>query len=340
MALTLADLARQSKQPLQKYILQNLLRYSDLMALVPFFDTDTLTSIVVRWKSLPSVGYRRIGGGYSESTGTTEQVSEGVYGLGGDILFDKVFELVKNTIEDPKKTQTNMKIKAVAYEFNNLFVNGDHAVNVDMPEGVNKRVAAYLPGRQSISIGSALDVTASTANENKFIDYLHALVDLAGLRGAPMVYGKGASRGYKKGALLMNRDTYLGVEKVLRRLSLLDTTQDNYGRTFDMFANVPLVDVGLKGDQSTELIANSYGGGSNETRIYAVRFAEQEGDDGMAAIQLNTPEAYDPVAAGETPPSNSGPQKALRIDWWVGLAGWGSYYAARLTGVKDPTAWT
>jgi hypothetical protein len=241
-----------------------------------------------------------------------------------------------------------MKIKAIAYEFNNLFVNGDHAVNVDMPEGVNKRIAAYLPTRQSLATPSAAyDVTVDAAHEHKFIDLLHALIDLAGLRGAPMVYprssganGKGAARGYKQGALLMNRDTYLGVEKVLRRLGLLDTTQDNFGRTFDTFADVPLVDVGLKGDQSTELIANSYGAGTNETRVYAVRLAEQEGDDGLAAIQLNTPEAYDPVAAGETPPSNSGPQKALRIDWWVGLAGWGSSYAARLTGVKDPTQWT
>ncbi len=86
MAVTLADLARQEKTPLKKYLLTNLLRYSDLMALVPFKDVNALTSIVVRWKSLPSVGYRKVGGGYTESTGTTEQVSEGVYALGKGCL--------------------------------------------------------------------------------------------------------------------------------------------------------------------------------------------------------------------------------------------------------------
>ncbi len=86
MAVTLADLARQEKTPLKKYVIKNLLRYSDLMALVPFKDVGSLTSVVVRWKSLPSVGYRKVGGGYTESTGSTEQVSEGVYAMGKGCL--------------------------------------------------------------------------------------------------------------------------------------------------------------------------------------------------------------------------------------------------------------
>ncbi len=344
MALTLNDLTRQSKLPLQKFMLQNLLRDSPLRDLIPFYNVDTLSSIVVRWSTLPSVGHRKIGGGYTESTGRTDQISEGVYALGGDILFDRVFDFLGNTIEDPKKTQTKMKIKAIEYQFKQDMINGDHAVDVDGPEGLNKRIASYLPARQTISATASTDVTASAANARQFIGYLEALIDLAGLRAAPnattLIGKQRKSLGFKSGALLMNRDTYLGVGRALRLAGVLDQTQDSQDRIIRTFQGVPLVDVGLRADQSTEIIANNYGPGADETRIYCVRFAQEEGDDGFAAIQLNEPDMYDPVAAGETAPSNSGPQKSLRIDWWVGFCGWGSYYASRLTGIQDPSTWT
>lgn len=338
MALTLADLSKQEVQPLKKFVLENLLRYSDLMSLIPMKKVDSLSSIVVRWKTLPSVDYRQINGTYTESTGTNEQITEGVYALGGEIKFDRIFDMVNNTIEDPKKTQTQMKVRALAYQFNDNLINGDHVSDVDAPEGLNKRIASYLPSRQSISVGTALDVTASSANMHTFIDSLHALIDLAGLRKAPMVKPKrGDKQPAREGAILMNRDAYLGVGRVLRRLGLLQVTQDAYGREFESFDGIPLIDVGLKSDQSTEVILNTYGASSNETRIFAVRFG---GDDGFTGIQLNTPDAYDPIKAGEGAGNTTGPQKLLRIDWVYGFAGYGSYYASRITGVKSAASWT
>lgn len=252
--------------------------------------------------------------------------------------FDRVFDLVKNTIEDPKKTQTEMKARAIAYKFNDILINGDHVTDANAPEGLNKRIVSYLPTRQSISIGTAFDVTASAANEHKLIDYLHDAIDLAGLRKAPMVKVKrGDKQPAKTGALLMNRAMYLGVGKVLRRLALLQTTQDSYGREFDSFDGVPMIDVGLKDDQVTEIITNTYGASSNETRVFAVRFGS---DDGFTGIQLNTPAAYDPIKAGEGAGNTTGPQKLLRIDWWSGFAGYGSYYASRITGILTPASWT
>ena len=339
MAVTIADLARQEVQPLKKGILMNLLRYSDLLSVFPFEKEDSLSNIVVRWKTLPQTAFRQIGGTYVEGTGSTEQITEGLYALGGEIKYDRVFEMVKNTIEDPKVTQTKMKVKSIAYTFNDYVVNGDHVNDVNGYEGLNKRIASYLPSRQSLSIGAAYDCTADAAHEQKLIDYLHDLVDRAGLRKSSMVKfgGKGTNPSGPTGALLMNRDAFLGIVRVLRRLALLDTTQDNYGREFSAFDGVPMIDVGLKADQSTEIITNTYGASANETRIFAVRFGL---DDGLTGVQLNTPDPYDPIAAGEGAGNTTGPQKLLRIDWWVGLAGFGSYYAARLTGVKDPTAWT
>ena len=252
--------------------------------------------------------------------------------------YDRVFEMVDNVVEDIKKTQTNMKLRSMAYAFNDEFINGDHATNVDSPEGLNKRIASYLPSRQSLSIGTAFDVTLNVASEHKLIDYIHDLMDRAGLRDAPMVQvKKGDKQPARTGALLMNRDMYLGFGRVARRAGVLMTTQDSWGRLFDSFAGVPIIDVGLKPDKSTEIITNTYGGSSNETRIFAVRFGEE---DGLTGIQLNSLDAYDPIAAGEGAGNVTGPQRLLRIDWWHGYAGYGSYYASRLTGVLTPVSWT
>lgn len=337
MALTLADYARQEVQPLKKYILENFLRYSDLMSLIPMKKVESLSVIVTRINTLPTVGTRKVNGSYTEGTGSLEQVTEGVYALGGEIKYDRVFDLVKNTIEDPAKTHTEMKVKALAFAFNDNLINGDHAVNVDAPEGLNKRLASYLPSRQSLSIGSAFDVTASAANMHKFIDYMHDGMSKAGLRKAPMIRPKrGDKQPAKTGAILMNEATYLGVGRVLRRLGLLQTTQDAYGREFESFDGVPLIDVGLKGDKSTEIITNTYGAASNETRIFFVRF----GDDAFTGMQLNEPTPYDPIKAGEGAGNVTGPQKLKRIDWWYGFSGMESYYASRITGILAPASWT
>lgn len=331
----------QETSPLKKYVLMNLLRYCDLMRLVPFEKVTSLTSITTRWNTIPDVAFRKIGGTYSESTGTLEQVSEGVYGLGGEVKVDRVYQFIKNVIKDPEQTAIEQKTRSIGFKFNDVLINGDHATDVDSPEGLNKRIASYLPSRQSIATATAaFDVTASNANMNTFIDKMHELVDLAGLRSAPTVMvKKGDKQPAKTGAILMNRNAYLGFGKVLRRVSpaLLQTTQDSYGRIFESFAGVPLVDAGLKADKSTEIIGNTYGASSNETRIFAVRFGS---DDGFTGIQLNGPEPYDPIKAGEGAGNTSGPQKLKRIDWWMGFAGEGSYYAARLTGVLSPASWT
>lgn len=337
MAMTLADYSKVEVQPLKKYILENLLRFSDLMSLIPMKKVESLSVVVTRWNALPSVDYRRINGTYAESTGTLEQISEGIYALGGEIKHDRVFNLVKNHIEDPTKVHTEMKLRALAFEFNNNLINGDHATDVDQPEGLNKRIASYLPSRQSLSIGTALDITASSANMHKLVDYFHDAIDLAGLRSAPMIKPKrGDKQPAKSGAILMNRAMYLGVGKVLRRLGLLDTTQDAYGRLFTSFAGIPMIDVGLKADKSTEIITNTYGASSNETRVFFVRF----GDDAFTGMQLNTPVPYDPIKEGEGAGNTTGPQKIKRIDWWYGFAGNESYYASRITGILAPGSWT
>ena len=324
MAVTIADLAKQSKDPLQASVLENLLRYSDLLNLLPFENVTALTSVVVRWATLPRADFRKLNAGYTEGSGQTEQIEEGIKIMGGDVDIDRMFDRVTNVIQPVATTQTLMKLKAMAYNFNYYFIAGSPTVDANGFYGIDYRVST-LPSRQKFALGTAgtpFDVTSSTANEHKFLDGLHKLNKVVG----------GAD------AYFMNEAMWLGVSGVLRRLGLLDTTKDSYDREFVSFMGAPLIDIGLKADQTTEIITDTQDpgdGGDDTTSIYAVKFGS---DEGLTGIQLNDLEAY--WVGGDNHELEDKPVRRLRIDWGVGLAGFGSYYAAQMYNIEPAGSWT
>jgi hypothetical protein len=324
MATTLNDVAKQTRDPLRKGVIMSILRYSDVLGLLPFENVDALESIAVRWGTLPTAGFRKLNAGYTEGSGDTEQVPEGVFVLGGDVDIDRVLARVKNVIEDPAVTQTKMKTKAVGYTFNNYFINGSPTLDADGFHGLEHRVG-QLDSRQKHCIGTQgtpFDVTASAANEHKFLDGIAKLSALVG----------GAD------AYFCNFNMRLGYAAVLRRVGLLDTTKDQFDREVYTYAGAPIIDVGLQRDQATEIITDTEDpgdGGADTTSIYAVKFGT---DDGLIGIQLNELEAY--WVGGEDHELESKPVKRLRIDWAVGLAGFGKYYAARMYNLKPASGWT
>ena len=319
MALTLADIAKVEREPLRKGVMMNLLRFSDILGVLPFENVNSLSNIVVRWKTLPSVEWRKLNAGYSESTGTYEQIAENLYILGGDVDIDTTFKKIKNLIEDPEVSQTRMKLKAAAYEFNDAFINGSQLTEEDQFNGLAYRVSK-MPTRQLIyadasgdGTGASLKVMADSTNQNLFVD----AVDEA------MAYVEGGAD-----ALFMNEKTKRLFSSVLRRLGLFDTSQDQFGREVPVYKGARLVDVGLQADKATENITNTEteSSGDDSTSIYAVHF---EVGEGLIGIQLEPLDAY--VVADEL---ESKPSKRIRIDWHVGLANWGDYSICRLCGFK------
>jgi len=316
--ITLADIQKQSKEPMQKGFITDRLRYSDLIKMVPFETVEGLNVGGTRWQTLPGAGFRKIGGGYTESTGNVEDVVETLAALGGDVKVDRLAEKV-NSIETTLVTNMKMKAKAVSFTFNDNFINGDHGVDPDAFEGIKKRVS-NMPARQTIdlaSAGYALKVKASTANENTFLDALHEAVKVV----------DGATH------LIMNEDTWIQFGSVLRNLGLSYNVLALYDKVWENFRGVPLVDIGLTADKSTEIISSAEDpgdGGNDSTSIYAVRM---DTDDGLRAIQLKGtgPDVYDPLNGGEM---ESGPQLLRRIDWAVGLYNLSQYSICRVKGFK------
>lgn len=333
MAYTLAQLAKIETQVLRKAIITNLLRYAKVMEVLPFENVSSLSSVAVRYRTLPTgITFRKVNEGYTEATdGDLEQVWESVYGFGGELKFDRVFEKLKNTIVDPKVLQTQMKLKRLGFEFNDYFINGDHATEPDGFEGLKKRVAG-MPSRQTVYFapagGAALDVTASVANARAFLD-----------KWEECWY---KTQGGNVSAVFMNEFMYYGFSRALRYINYnggqaLGFTEDSFGKKIVTYQGAPFIDMGLKADQSTEIISDTAlagDGGADMTDVYFVSFGQ---DEGLTGIQLSDIDVYDPLNGGE---QETTPTKLTRLDWWVGLANFGAYSIVRGTNVEGPSQWT
>jgi hypothetical protein len=116
----------------------------------------------------------------------------------------------------------------------------------------------------------------------------------------------------------------------------LDVTKDSFDRNIMTYKGARCVDVGLKVDQSTEIITDTEtagDAGADATSIYAVSFDEQQG---VRGIQLANIEVYDPLNGGEM---EATPQKKIRIEWWCGLTTFGSHGIVRGRNVEGASQW-
>lgn len=328
--ITLAQVAQLETEPLRKGVIMNIIRDVPIMEDLPFENVSSLRSIAVRWSKLPTGGsWRKLNADYaSGEDGQTEQVEEALFGFGGKITYDKVLEKISNMIEDPIVLQRKMKIRSLAYDWKDCFVNGDHGVDEDSFEGLKKRVS-NLPTRQTVyfaaSNAAGLDPTASTANARKFIDQWEI--------------GWHRCNGGQVGAVYCNENFVLGFGQVVRYLQLnanfLDITKDVLGREWVTWKGKRFLDMGTKKDMTTEIITNTETGGDSSANTTSVYFASYDKEQGITGIQLEALKIETP----ETNPSVS-TQKQELIDWWNGIAMFGSYGLVRMRNLKSPASWS
>lgn len=327
MAWTLAELSKIETDVLRKSVVDTLIMESNVLEMLPFETIGQLSTGIIKVQDLPSVGFRRINDGYEESTGTFEQRTESIALLGGDIDTDKAIARAKNTVADARAIQQQLMLKAIAYTFNDVFINGDSGKiptgNKGLEfDGLKKRVdAAYAEGYtdQKIQLNDAT-VLATAAKMNDFVDKLDELIY--------------SVAGHQPDYLLMNAKTLGGVRGVLRRLGLLDTTKDMFDRNIDVYRGAKMVAVSTKADGRTDIIgldegADGDGTGDGRTSIYAVKFGVGDMTWGIQQYPLEVED----LGQLETKPVYR-----TRIDFPVGLATVDPRSIARLYGFKFATS--
>lgn len=329
MAVNINDVAQASETKLEKGILLQVLRASDIIGLLPWITKNTLRIQGARMQNLPEVGFRQFNAGYTEDTGDLEQWTDGVFPFGGDIRIEKQYEGLDEMVEAPSVTHARMKLQALAMEFNYYFIEGTPAGGGFT--GLRHRIMdAGTPARMRINLaaaGDSLKVFASAANTHDFIDAVHQGIKAVGGRAD---------------ALIMNEHTYLGFTSALRRQNLLAEDKDQFDRVVNSFNGAQLVDVGLRRDQTTEIITSTEDPGDADddaTSMYVVRFGPSAtGDDtlkegdGLHGLQKNKLESYDPLNGGEM---EAQPAYLRRIDWPVTVSPMGDNFCmARIYGFR------
>ena len=306
MAWTVAEMSKIETDTLRKSVMDTLLMESSVLELLPWETIGALATSVVQYQDLPSVGFRMVNNGYTESTGTFKQKVENISLLGGMIDTDKAIARAKNTIADARVIQQLMMVKAIAYKLNDKFINGDPTTDPKEFKGLSKRVddlvAEGYTSQYIDNAGTSGDgILLNTAERHNFLNKLDQLIY--------------SIKGHGPAFLFMNKKLLLALRSLLRQERLLDTTKDMFDRTVDMYGGARLVDIGTGADQTTEIITNTEtleaAGVAESTSIYAVKFGIGEFLWGIQEY---------PMEVEDKGLLEAKPVYRTEIDWPLGLA--------------------
>ncbi len=106
--------------------------------------------------------------------------------------------------------------------------------------------------------------------------------------------------------------------------------EDITGKRIAVYNGIPVLDIGLRPDGSAIIPQTETQGTSTDaSSVYAVKFGEDEGDQGVTGLTNGGVDAYD---LGEI---NEKPVYRHRLEFYCGLATFGGKAAARLRGVRN-----
>ncbi len=311
MALTLAQSALLSTNKLQRGVIETFVQASVLLDRLPLMPIEGNAYAYNKEATLPGVAFRSVNEAYTESTGTFNQVTEGLVILGGDADVDRFIVQTRGNTNDQRADQTRMKVKPARMKFQDTFINGDVTVDTKSFDGLKKR----LTGSQVLDAATnGLPVVGNgTTDPQAFFDQLDALV-AAVPGGADALYCNAAVR-----ARILSAGRRIGGADMVN--------EDLTHKRVVQWNGIPVLDIGTKSD-GTNIIpqTETQGTSSVASSIYAVKFGEGEGDQAVTGLTNGG------VMVDDLGMLQAQPVYRTRIEFYCGLAVFG-LGAARLRGV-------
>ncbi len=243
----IVDMFRRSSLLLDRMVFDN--------AISPGTGGSTLTYGYIQLKSPSTASVRTVGGEYTPGEAKKEKKTANAIIMGGAFQMDRVIQNTAGAANE-MAFQAEQKIKATANYFHNLVINGagDNAgagfVNGTF-DGLKKLLAGTaneITGKVSLKTSDDLD-----NNYNAFLDEMDSFISC--LDGTPSM-------------LLMNRAMLVKLRSIARRAGYYERCQDDFGRTVETYAGVPMVDMGqyFDGENLKDVVSTENG----QTAIYAV----------------------------------------------------------------------
>ena len=322
-ALTLADYASLSNDPLIKEITKSLHKTWNALKDIPLSTNPSLRQTGMRYlnANIPVPNWTGLNAEPQTFKSKPKSYEEQLYILRNKLTVDRRILDQPNAIVDPVESQIQMFLEGFAYDFNDKFINNDPSSTAtgnsqDCFPGLNyrlKNAADYdIPSEmiiqsQDISATNLFTAgaTAGAAAANKFIADLQNLFDNM---NAPD--GDGI-------VLYMSELTKRQIEMAIRVMGIgagFDITQGSYDRPVEKYKNATVRTVGRKSDGVTPIISNTQTIGSltaaKATSIFAVRY-------GTGYVTGWQSEPFKPKYLGLSP--ENGIMHNVLFDWGVGL---------------------
>ena len=278
MAITLAEAKIGMADKVDQQIV-DMFRRSSLLLDQMVFDNvispgtggSTLTYGYIQLKSPSTAAVRTVGGEYTPGEAKKEKKTANAIIMGGAFQMDRVIQNTAGAANE-MAFQAEQKIKATANYFHNLVINGtSEGGTFDGLKKLLSGTANELTSAVSLKTSTELD-----ENYNAFLDEMDSFISI--LDGTPSM-------------LLMNRSMLVKLRSIARRAGYYERTQDDFGRTVETYAGVPMVDMGqfYNGETVEDVVATEAG----KTAIYAVSLG-LDGFHGISPMGDGVIQAYLP----------------------------------------------
>ena len=310
MAVTLAQAADLSQDTLARGVMETFVIESPVLDRIPLMNIEGNAYAYNMEATLPGVAFRAVNNEYTESTGTFAQSTESLVILGGDADVARFIVQTRGNLNDQRALQTRAKVKAASYKYQDTFINGDVAVDTLSFDGLKKR----LTGDQVID--TATNGLGPVTGAQDFFDALDAL--FGAVAGGPDV-------------AYANRNVISKILSAGRRAGGAEMVREDVGgKRAVMWNGVPILDIGTTADGTMILPqTETQGTATDASSIYAVKFGQDEGDQGVTGLTNGGVQVYD---LGEI---DSKPVFRTRLEFYCGLAVFSGTGAARLRGVLN-----
>jgi hypothetical protein len=314
-ALTLADHAALSNDPLVKEITKSLHQTWNALKDIPLYTSPSLKQVGMRYlnSGIPAPNWTGVNSEPVAVKGRPKSYEEQMYLIRNKILVDHVLLDQPTNIIDPIEAQVQIFLEGFAYDFNDKFVNNNPATgNIDCFPGLSYRMdnpTDYdIPTEMDLALtgGTADLYTNSSTTANNFIFKMQETLDNM---NAPD--GDGV-------VFYMNEATKRRIELNIRVMGIgagFDITQDSYQRPVEKYKNATIRTVGRKSDGTTAIIADNLNNGvagdaGKCSHIYAVRY-------GTGYVQGWQSGPFKPQYLGLS--KENGIMHNVVFDWGIGL---------------------
>ena len=255
MAITLAEAKVGMADKVDQQVIDMFRRSSLLLdnmtfdnCISPGTGGSTLAYGYVQLKTPSTAAVRTINSEYTPGEAKREKKTTNAIIMGGSFQVDRVLQNTAGAV-DELAFQAEQKIKATANNFHNMVINGTAASGgFDGLKQLLTKTENEMTSTVPLTTSAELD-----ENYNAFLDEMDSLV---------------SSLDGNASMLLMNNQMLIKLRSIARRAGYYERNKDDFGRTVETYAGVPMVDMGkyYNGTETVDVVATEGG----KTAIYAV----------------------------------------------------------------------